>query len=82
MPVVIRLSRGGSVHQPKYRVNVADSRFWRDGRFIETIGFYNPNPSGKEVGLKIDLTKYNEWVKKGAQPTDRVAYLAKLAAKS
>ncbi len=80
MPVVIRLARFGAVHTPKYRVQVADSRFFRNGRFIETVGHYNPNPEGKEVGLKLDLPKIEAWVKKGARPTDRVARLIKDAA--
>ena len=78
MPVVIRLARFGAVHTPKYRVQVADSRFFRNGRFIETVGHYNPNPAGKEVGLKLDMPKIEEWIKKGAQPSDRVAKLIKI----
>jgi small subunit ribosomal protein S16 len=79
MSVVIRLARFGSIHTPKYRIQVADQRRWRNGRFIETIGNYNPNPRGKEKELVLDLQKVEEWVKKGAQPTDRVARLIKTA---
>jgi small subunit ribosomal protein S16 len=82
MPVVIRLARFGAVHTPKYRVQVADSRFFRNGRFIETVGHYNPNPEGKEEGLKLDLKRIEEWVKKGARPTDRVSNLIRTASKS
>lgn len=80
--VVIRLARYGAVHEPKYRVTVADQRRFRNGRFIEVIGYYNPNPRGKEKGLTLDLGKVDEWVKKGAQPTDRVRHLVKLASKN
>jgi small subunit ribosomal protein S16 len=70
----IRLARGGSAHRPYYRIVVADSKFARDGRFIEKIGAYNPL-LGKEdpKRIQIDLEKAGEWLKKGAQPTDRVA---------
>ncbi len=75
MAVVIRLARFGSIHAPKYRVTVADKRFCRDGRFLEVIGQFNPNPRGKEVGLNIDVVKAKEWIKKGAQPTPTVKKL-------
>lgn len=78
--VVIRLNRGGSKKRPKYRITVADSRSWRGGRFLEVIGHYNPNPRGQEKKLVMDLEKANEWIKKGAQPTDRVKSLLKMAA--
>lgn len=81
MAVVIRLARFGAVHTPKYRVQVADQRYSRNGRFIETVGHYNPNPQGKEVGLNLDLKKIEAWVKKGARPTDRVARLIQDAGK-
>ena len=79
MSLKIRLARGGSKHRPYYNVVIADSRFARDGRFIEKIGAYNPL-LGKtdEKRIQIDLEKAKEWLKKGATPTDRVArYLAK-----
>ncbi len=74
MSLKIRLARGGSKHRPYYRVVIADSRFARDGRFIEKIGIYNPL-LGKtdEKRVIIDLDKAKEWLAKGAQPTDRVA---------
>lgn len=75
--VVIRLARGGSKKRPFYQVVVADKRASRDGRFIEKIGFFNPMARGQEVETRIDLEAYNAWIAKGAQPTERVASLAK-----
>ena len=74
MSLKIRLARGGSKHRPYYNVVVADSRFARDGRFIEKLGAYNPL-LGKEDEKRfaVDLEKAKEWLKKGATPTDRVA---------
>ena len=80
--VVIRLARFGAVHSPKYRITVADARSCIKGKFIEIIGHYNPNPSGKDEKLKLDLAKVNEWMKKGAQPSDRVKTLIKMAGTS
>ena len=73
--VKIRLRRMGMKKAPFYRVVVADSRYPRDGRFIEEIGYYNPTTNPAEV--KIDAEKANEWLKKGAQPTDTVKSLLK-----
>ncbi len=71
----IRLRRMGAIRQPHYRIVVADSRAPRDGAFIESLGHYNPltNPAT----IQVDVTKYEEWKKKGAQPTDAVASLVK-----
>lgn len=80
MAVVIRLARFGSTHAPKYRVTVADKRFCRDGRFLEVIGQFNPNPRGKENGLNINVARAQEWIKKGAQPSATVKKLLKQAA--
>lgn len=77
--VVIRLNRVGSVNEPKYRVCVADSRYWRGGRHLEILGYYNPKPRGKDVMLNFDVEKAEGWIKKGAQPTDRVRKLMKIA---
>lgn len=77
--VVIRLNRGGSKKRPKYRVTVADSRRWLGGKFLEVLGYYNPNPRGTEQKVVLDLAKVEEWIAKGAQPTDRVKSLIKLA---
>ena len=66
----IRLRRMGAKKAPFYRIVVAESRFARDGRFVDEIGTYNPLKDPAEV--KIDLEKAEEWIKKGAQPTDKV----------
>jgi small subunit ribosomal protein S16 len=74
MSLKIRLSRGGKKKEPFYSIVVADSRSPRDGRFIEKIGTYSPTLPGdaeKRVVLKIE--RVQEWLAKGAQPTDRVA---------
>lgn len=68
MAVKIRLTRLGDKKSPFYRVVVADSRYPRDGRFIEVLGTYNPLKEPVEVKINNDLAK--EWIKKGAQPTD------------
>ncbi len=75
MAVKIRLTRMGAKKAPFYRVVVADSRFPRDGRFIEEIGYYNPltNP----IDIKIDADKAKKWIANGAQPTDTVKALLK-----
>ena len=75
MSVKIRLKRIGAKKAPFYRVVVADSRYPRDGRFIEEIGYYNPltNP----VDIKIDAEKAQKWIKNGAQPTETVRSLLK-----
>ncbi|MBQ8525999.1 MAG: 30S ribosomal protein S16 [Clostridia bacterium] len=77
MMVKIRLRRLGSKKNPFYRVVVADSRYPRDGRFIEEIGTYDPltNPST----IKIDAEKANKWLADGAQPTDTVKQLLKVS---
>ena len=73
MPVVIRLSRAGTKKRPFYHIVVADSRFPRDGRFIERLGFFNPLlKKDNAERLKLDLEKVKAWMVKGAQPTDRV----------
>ena len=79
MPVRIRLKRMGGKKKPFYRIVVADSRFPRDGRFIEELGFYNPTT--QPTTLKVDTEKANEWISRGALPTDTVkALLAKVEA--
>jgi small subunit ribosomal protein S16 len=70
MAVKIRLRRMGAKKNPFYRVVVADSRFPRDGRFIEEIGYYNPLVDPAEI--KIDTEKAKKWMANGAQPTDTV----------
>ncbi|MBE6824666.1 MAG: 30S ribosomal protein S16 [Ruminococcaceae bacterium] len=73
--VKIRLRRMGAKKSPFYRIVVADSRYPRDGRFIEEIGTYNPLTEPSEV--KVDADKVKEWISKGAQPTDTVKNLFK-----
>jgi small subunit ribosomal protein S16 len=73
--VKIRLRRVGAKKQPSYRVVVADSRSPRDGRFIETIGFYNPRTEPPTVEIKEDRALH--WLSHGAQPTEAVASLLK-----
>ena len=70
----LRLSRGGTKKRPVYKVVVADSRFARDGRFIEKVGFFNPllpKEKKERIGLEAERIKY--WLSQGAQPTTRVA---------
>ena len=70
----LRLSMGGTKKRPVYKIVVADSRFARDGRFIEKLGFFNPllpKEKKERVGLETDRIKY--WLGQGAQPTTRVA---------
>ena len=73
MAVKIRLRRMGAKKAPFYRVVVADSRYPRDGRFIEEIGYYNPLT--EPVTIKIDADKAKKWIANGAQPTDTVKAL-------
>lgn len=75
MAVKLRLTRIGAKKNPYYRVVVADSRFPRDGRFIEILGTYNPMVDPAEI--KIDAEKAQKWIKNGAQPTDTVKALLK-----
>jgi small subunit ribosomal protein S16 len=73
MSLVIRMARAGTKKRPVYHIVVADSRSPRDGRFIERLGFFNPLlPKEKTERLKLDLEKVQGWMKKGAQPSDRV----------
>lgn len=81
MPVVIRLTRVGRPHKPVYRVTVADSRKPVCGKFLEVVGHYVPTPSGKAQKLVLDMDKVNSWIKKGAQPSERVRSLIRMAEK-
>lgn len=76
--IKIRLRRMGAKKAPFYRVVVADSRFARDGRFIEEIGYYDPTKEPSVV--KIDAEKAKQWLDNGAQPTDTVREILKKAA--
>ena len=73
--VKIRLRRMGAKKAPFYRIVVADSRYPRDGRFIEELGYYNPMTEPADV--KVDADKVKEWIANGAQPTDTVKALLK-----
>lgn len=77
MAVKIRLSRAGAKKKPFYRVVIADSRMPRDGRFIETIGRYNPRIEPSLI--EIDNEKAIKWLARGAQPTNSVEKLLKIA---
>ena len=75
MAVKIRLRRMGAKKAPFYRIVVADSRYPRDGRFIEELGYYDPT---KEPSvLKVDDEKAKSWIANGAQPTDTVKVILK-----
>ena len=77
MAVKIRLRRMGKKKAPFYRVVVADSRYPRDGRFIEEIGTYNPLTDPAEVNIDAEAAK--KWIANGAKPTETVARLFKQA---
>ena len=75
MAVKIRLRRMGAKKAPFYRIVVADSRYPRDGRFIEELGYYDPTKAPSV--LKVDDEKAKSWIANGAQPTDTVKALLK-----
>ena len=75
MAVKIRLRRMGAKKAPFYRIVVADSRYPRDGRFIEEVGYYDPTKEPAVV--KVDGEKVQKWISNGAQPTDTVKALLK-----
>lgn len=75
--VTIRLSRGGGKRKPFYHMLVTDSRSSRDGRYIERVGYYNPDARGGEIPLSVNKERVDYWLSQGAQPSDRVASLLK-----
>lgn len=75
--VKIRLRRMGAKKKPFYRIVAADSRYPRDGRFIEELGTYNPLTNPAEV--KVDAERVQSWINNGAQPTETVKSLLKKA---
>ncbi len=79
MAVVIRLSRQGAKHQPRYRITVADQRRSVKGKYLEILGYYHPQETKK---VEMDLVKAQDWIKKGAQVSERVKHVMKLAEKS
>ena len=76
MSVKIRLRRMGAKKAPFYRIVVADSRYPRDGRFIEEVGFYDPTKEPSVI--KVDAEKVEKWIASGAQSTDTVKALLKV----
>jgi small subunit ribosomal protein S16 len=76
--LAIRLRRTGSSKKPYYRVVVADSRNWRDGRFVEVLGHYDPRRDPAAVTIDQERAKY--WISKGAQPSETVESLLKRVA--
>ncbi len=80
--VSIRLARGGSKRRPFYHAVVSDSRSPRDGRYIERLGFFNPQARGQEEALRLDSNRIDYWVSQGAQPSDRVSSLIKESLKA
>jgi small subunit ribosomal protein S16 len=89
MSLKLRLTRAGAKKRPFYRIVVADSRFPRDGRFIEIVGTWNPIlPKNDPKRVSLETERIQHWMSKGAQPTDRVlrfldaAGLAKRTARS
>ena len=70
----IRLSMGGAKKRPVYKIVIADSRFPRDGRFIEKVGFFNPLlPKTKKERINLEIERIKHWISKGAKPTLRVS---------
>jgi small subunit ribosomal protein S16 len=80
MALKIRLTKVGSVHQPLYRVVVAEARSRRDGAAVENIGTYHPAAKGKQVNLNMERVEY--WLKQGAKPTDTMHAMIKRARKA
>ncbi|MCC8363583.1 30S ribosomal protein S16 [Lysobacter sp. A6] len=80
--VKIRLTRGGAKKRPFYHIIVTDSRSARDGRNIERLGYYNPIAAGNDKPVELNTERLNFWIAQGAQMTDKVANIAKQAAKA
>ena len=80
MAVIIRLKREGAKGRPQFRIVVADGRAPKEGKIIEALGTYQPLADGENY--KIDLEKADEWISKGAQPSDTVRSLMKKARKA
>jgi len=74
--LVIRMARGGKKHRPYYRIVVADKRAWRDGRYVERLGSYDPLKTEDKATLDVERAKY--WLSTGAQPSDRMRKLLAL----
>ena len=80
MALKIRLTKVGSVHQPLYRVVVAEARSRRDGAAVENLGTYHPATKGNPIQLNLERVEY--WLSKGAKPTDTMNAMIKRARKS
>jgi small subunit ribosomal protein S16 len=80
--VTIRMTRSGAKKRPFYGIVVTDSRSKRDGSYIERIGFFNPIAKGQEESLRLDLDRVDHWIGQGAQTSERVAQLIKVARKA
>ena len=80
--VTIRLSKGGAKKKPFHHIDVKDSRRSRDGRYIERLGYFNPGATGGEQRLVVDLERVSHWKSEGAQTSDRVSSLIKIANKA
>ena len=77
MSVRIRLTRTGKKNEAYWRIAVFDSRTRRDGRFLENLGVYDPSEKKPEAKVKINLERFDHWVKQGALPTDSLARILK-----
>lgn len=80
--ISIRLARGGSKKRPFYHIVVSDVRKPRDSGYVERIGYFNPGARGKEVRLHLESDRAAYWLAQGAQPTERVKHLLKVAKKN
>lgn len=78
----LRLQRHGSTHNPIYRVVAVESTTRRDGAFVEVLGTYNPQASGKAPELQLNVERCTYWISVGAQPSDTVKSLIKKAKKA
>ncbi|CAL4043264.1 30S ribosomal protein S16 [Buchnera aphidicola (Tetraneura ulmi)] len=75
--VKIRLARHGSKKKPFYKIVIADNRFFRNGRFIEKIGFFNPIEKDNSKKLSVNLNNLKKWIRKGAQMSQKIKFLIK-----
>ena len=75
--VTIRLARGGAKKRPFYSIVVSDQRRQPKGRFIERIGFFNPMATETEEKVRLDTSRVDYWISRGAKPSDRVASILK-----
>ncbi|MES2998247.1 MAG: 30S ribosomal protein S16 [Pseudomonadota bacterium] len=80
--VIIRLAQGGRKKHPFYHIVVTNSRQPRDGRYIERLGYYNPNPAGNDVPLEIADERVNYWLSQGVKLSKQVKSLLKKAKKA